>query len=126
MKISNSRKADFPFLKIMIVVIVATVGLLLAIVVYGGFANSLAFRQKKTCIANLYQIERVKAIWAIENKKVSSDTPMDADLFGYRSYNAIPSNIYRKPSCPAGGSYTLGRVGNDTTCSKGGTLGHSL
>ncbi len=67
------------------------------------------------CIANLKQIDGAKAVWALESHKATNDIPGDSDLFGEDAY------IRRKPVCPEGGIYRLGRVCDKAVCS---TPGH--
>jgi hypothetical protein len=53
----------------------------------------------------------------VENGKVTSDLPTDADLFGDTLY------IRNKPVCPAGGTYRLNRVADKPEC---GIVGHEI
>ena len=70
---------------------------------------------REECVANLKQIDGAKAAWAEEMHKGPSDVPLDADIFGEDKY------IRKKSTCPAGGIYILGSVGQRARCS----LGHS-
>jgi hypothetical protein len=63
------------------------------------------------CINNLKAIEGAKNTWALQNKKTDDDIPTDSDLFGVGRY------MQSKPNCPAGGIYTIGRVGEKPRCS---------
>jgi prepilin-type N-terminal cleavage/methylation domain-containing protein len=103
-----SRKSGFTLVEIMIVV--AIIGLLAAIAI-PNFVKARTASQTNACIANLKQIEGAKATWALEAKKVDTDTPADADLFGATQY------IRTKPACPGGGTYTLGNVATQPVCS---------
>ena len=76
-----------------------------------GFAHRLADGSVSTrsrCRANLVSIEYVKSTWASEHHKTTNDTPSDADI--YRVFS-------KQPTCPEGGSYSIGRVGQLPTCS---------
>jgi len=117
MKIENHRKSGFTLVEIMIVV--AIIGLLAAIAI-PNFVKARTVSQKNACIANLKQIQGAKATWALENKKVDTDTPVDADLFGAAAY------IRTKPECPGGGAYTLNNVATDPSCSLAGSQNHVL
>jgi hypothetical protein len=69
------------------------------------------------CHANLKQIDGAKAAWSLEKQKATNDVPVDSDLFGDDAY------IRRKPVCPEGGIYRLGRVCDKAVCS---TPGHTF
>jgi hypothetical protein len=66
------------------------------------------------CVNNLVHIERAKNQWALEHQKMSLDIPTWDDL---RPYLHWPSNSV--PTCPDGGTYTLGPVGESPRCSLG-------
>jgi len=106
------RNRAFTLVEIMIVVLI--IGILLAIAV-PNFIRARESSRTKTCIANLKQIDAAKEQWAMENKKTSTDTPSFTDL--------VPEYMKAEPKCPAGGTYTIGKVGTNPTCS---IAGHAL
>jgi prepilin-type N-terminal cleavage/methylation domain-containing protein len=114
MQMNTSRKSGFTLVEIMIVV--AIIGLLAAIAI-PNFIKARESSQKNACIANLKQIDGAKNTWALENKKVSTDTPTTAVLYGATLY------IRDEPTCPAAGGYTLGSVSSRPTCN---VAGHTL
>jgi hypothetical protein len=71
------------------------------------------------CLANLKQVQGAKEVWALDFRKATNEVPRSSDLFGMTNY------INVEPTCPAGGSYTWGAVGEKATCSFGGP-GHDL
>jgi prepilin-type N-terminal cleavage/methylation domain-containing protein len=115
MQLKNNRKAGFTLVEIMIVV--AIIGLLAAIAI-PNFIKARQSSQTNACINNLRQISGAIATWALENKKVGSDTVAMTDIAG-------SSTLYIRetPACPAGGNYTLSTVDTKPTCN---ISGHTL
>jgi prepilin-type N-terminal cleavage/methylation domain-containing protein len=116
MKINTTRKAGFTLVEIMIVVAIIA---LLAAIAIPNFVKARTASQRSACIANLKQIDGAKATWALETKKVSTDTMAASDLYGATLY------IRDQPFCPGGGTYTLGDVGTKPVCTLTAE-GHSL
>lgn len=50
-------------------------------------------------------------MWALDNHKTTNDIPTWSDLIGKDGY------IREMPTCPEGGTYTIGRVGGRPKCS---------
>ncbi len=73
------------------------------------------------CVSNLHDIEYCKHQWASDNGKSSDAVPTWADLRPY----FVPRWSNNIPVCPAGGTYTIGSMGEDPTCSIGGK-GHAI
>jgi len=73
------------------------------------------------CVNNLRLIESAKEEWALENNKTTNDIPSWNDLRPYLP----PLGTNGRFFCPAGGEYTIGRVGELPICSIGGVM-HSL
>ncbi len=97
----------FSLVEIMFVV---TIIGLLAIIVMPSFLRSREESTRKACGNNLLQIYNAKLRWALETKKGGADVPTDADLFSSNSYIRV------KPTCPGGGTYTIGPVDDPPTC----------
>ena len=117
MKRNVARYAGFTLVEIMIVVCVIA---LLAAIAIPAFARYRANSRRSVCIANLRQMENAKTVWAQENRKSTTDAPVDSDLFGTDRY------LRAKPACTASGVYNLGTVDTKVSCSLAQTEGHTL
>ena len=116
MKINTSRTAGFTLVEIMIVV--AIIGLLAAIAI-PNFVRARATSQANACINNLRQIDAAAQQFALESGKKTGDAiTYPDDLKQYIKLNS-QQNI---PSCPAGGTYSLAKVGDTPACSLAGTV----
>ncbi len=112
-KYRNMREKGFTLVEIMIVVLI--IGILLAIAV-PNFVNAREKSRAKSCVANLKQIDAGKEQYAMDNNRA------DGDPVAWN--NLTPTYMKSQPGCPSGGTYTIGNVGTNPTCSTGGQ--HSL
>lgn len=112
----RSRKGGFTLVEIMIVV--AIIGLLAAIAI-PNFVRARERAQQNACIANMKQIEGGVVQYALNNNLASADAPPTIATLVSSTEGYIKST----PSCPAGGTYTMGAtVATDpvVTCSIAG------
>ena len=78
------------------------------------------------CVLNLLNVQRAKGWWMRGNERAISDTPTWNDLKEYIESSGGWYGLYNGiPHCPDGGTYTINRVGEPSTCSVGGP-DHSL
>ncbi|MFX8797507.1 hypothetical protein ABTM57_19510, partial [Acinetobacter baumannii] len=84
------------------------IGILLAIAV-PNFVKARQNSRLQTVVANLRRLESAKQQWAMDKGKVSSDTPVEADL--------VPVYIQKWPTGPVGAKtdYAAGTVGSSAT-----------
>ncbi len=94
---------------------VATVAIGAAMVL-PALAKAKQKAQNISCINNLKQIDLAKRMWATDNNKQNTDIPTESDLQRYLPNHSIFT-------CPQGGTYTIGAVGEKPRCS---IPGHQL
>jgi flagellar basal body-associated protein FliL/outer membrane lipoprotein-sorting protein len=82
-------------------------------------SSSREVSQRNACINNLRQIDAAINEWSLEKGKANGTVVTEADIKPYIKLDAS-GNL---PKCPAGGTYTLGKVGGHPTCT---ILGHVL
>ena len=75
-----------------------------------NFVKARETAMMNACLNNLRQIDAAKNEWALEKGRKTGDVPTAQDLKPYLK-NGI------SPACPAGGTYTIGAVGDVPTCS---------
>ena len=86
--------------------------LLLAIAI-PNFIKARSVSEENGCINNLRLIDSAKQQWALEQRKLATDTPTWEDLRPY--VGSGPTG--ELPKCPAGGDYKINQVGSKPTCS---------
>jgi type II secretory pathway pseudopilin PulG len=107
-----------------IMIVVAIIGLLAAIAI-PNFVTARTRAQANACINNLKQIDAAANQFAMEQgKKTGDPITYPTDLTPYIKLNAASSI----PGCPAGGTYSIAKVGDTPVCSLGNTVspGHFL
>jgi hypothetical protein len=75
-----------------------------------NFIRARETAQKNVCVENLKAIGAAKQNWALVKHKGLNDVPTFVDLAPYLTNGQLPS-------CPAGGVYHIGAVGEEPTCS---------
>lgn len=114
MQIKTNRKSGFTLVEIMIVV--AIIGLLAAIAI-PNFVRAREIAQLNSIVNNLRILEGAKDQWALENKKGTGDTPVNADLAPYLKNNTCP------PTAVVGEAYNINPVGTQATATTPVKLG---
>jgi hypothetical protein len=100
---------------------VLAVTILTAILLFVGLVGIQLYvgphykRAANACFNNLRQIEAAKQMWALEHHAQGTNSPSWDDLRPYFSHEKIPT-------CPNGGTYTIGRIDQTTTCNHPGDV----
>ena len=109
----NEPREDSSGVDIIVWIVVC---LLLGAIVIPNFIRARATSAQAGCINNLRQIDGAKNEWALENGKTNGTVATKTDIKPYIKLDS-KGNI---PHCPSGGIYTIGKVGENPTCSIGG------
>jgi len=106
-RIKQSTKG-FTLVEIMIVV--AIIGILVAIAV-PGFIKARTESRAKACQENQAKVEGAIQQWAMENNKDGATVPTDGDIYGASLY------LPKAPTCPSTDTeYTLVGADDTVTC----------
>jgi hypothetical protein len=93
---------------------IAFVFLLLAAASIPSVIPARPAAQRNACIHNLRQLRDAKIQWAGANNKTAGAIPTEGDLCGT---NDNAGSLRDRPTCPRGGTYTIGAVGQNPSCS---------
>jgi len=96
-------------------VAIAFIGLLTFAIVIPNLAKQTA--SARPCIANLRELDSAKQQWAVEHGKTNGAVCIESDIKRFVKLDS-EGNL---PKCPLGGIYTIGKVGENPTCSLGRT-----
>jgi competence protein ComGC len=111
--VKTSLKRGFTLVEIMIVCMIIGIISLIAV---PNFLSARTNSQRNSCIANLHTIEAAKEQWAMDKTKGTTDTPSTDDLLG----STTDGYIKHFPTCPGGGTYTMGNMITRPKCSVAG------
>ena len=98
------------FTLVEIMIVVAIIGLLVAIAI-PNFMRAREEARANSCVANLKQVEGAKERWAMSTGAAGGSTPTATDL--------VPDFLKVAPTCPSDGTYTYGAVNSVPSCSIG-------
>ena len=114
------RKSRGGFTLVEIMIVVAIIGIIIAIAV-PGFVRARQQSRMRACQENLVKIDGAKEQFALETNLVVGAAILQADLEGPTLY------LKTWPLEPAGGVYTVGVLGADPVCTvAAANPGHSI
>jgi hypothetical protein len=93
---------------------IALVFLLLAAIAIPSAIPARPTAQRNAYVYNLALIRDAKIQWAGANNKPVGAIPTEDDLCGTNGTTGI---LRDRPTCPRGGTYTIGAVGQNPSCS---------
>jgi len=93
------------------------IGLLFAAAI-PNFIKPRMHYSENACVNNLRQIETAKEKWAAANGKTDGAIVTEDNIKSYLKLN-LNENF---PGCPSGGKYSVGKIGENPTCSLGTTV----
>lgn len=99
-------RKDYGFTVIEFMIVILVIGILLAIAA-PQFVRAREASRFRTCASGIRALESAKAQWAIEQGKDENALPNPADLAPF---------LKVWPVCPSGGHYTIGKVGEGSSC----------
>jgi hypothetical protein len=95
------------------------IGLLVAVAI-PNFIRPRGTFATPACINNLRYIEAAKQEWALKNGKTNGSIVTENDIMPYLKGWSQPKTNF--PECPSGGKYTIGKIGENPTCSLGANV----
>ena len=90
-----------------------------AMLVTNGVPEGYRVSFANACILNLRLIDRTKERWALEHNATNGEIVTMVQLTNYIPVTLMPNF---SPKCHAGGTYTIGKIGEAPTCSLGTTV----
>jgi len=113
----RKARAERGFTLVEIMIVVLIIGILLAIAV-PNFVRARESSRARACVSNLKQIDAAKEQYAMDNN-LSNGAALPNGM-----QDLVGTYLKSTPTCPSNGTYTVGNIGTNPTCSIGGA--HSL
>jgi len=110
------KNGGFTLIEIMIVVLIIAI---LIGVALPNFLHAREVGRARACQSTLRHIASAKEQWAMDNRAGPSSTPTAVDLVD-EYIKSVPQDVL--PECPLAGSYTIGNLATQPTCSIGANV----
>ncbi len=115
------KKTTKGFTLVEIMIVVAIIGIIIAIAV-PAFLRARENARGQACQENLSKIDGAKEQYALEFRRAQNSTVTAAELINPAGAGSGVGYIRAFPLCPGGGTYEINNVGVTPTCSIGSTL----
>ena len=112
-KFSFTLKKSKGFTLVEIMIVLAIIGLIIAIAV-PAWLRAREVARARGCAENLSKIDGAVEQYALDYQLSNGDTTIEGDWFAIVGSDRY---IKRTPECPAAGIYSFGVVGKEPTCS---------
>ena len=99
------------FTLVEIMIVVAIIGILIAIAV-PSFLRAREVTRRNACQENQSKIDGAKVQWALEFNRAEDDVPGWDVLIGSTGY------LRKTPACPSNGEYAINSVSSNPSCTK--------
>jgi hypothetical protein len=125
---SNCMSKSGKYRRSSVFVIVITAVCILAFILFHSGVREPWTSPANACINNLREIDAAKNKWMLEHNAKTNDVITLDDIKPYLVRYGDPNGFIKLdaggnlPKCPAGGFYTIGKVGESPTCSLGATV----
>jgi len=116
--------------KFAVIIVIAAIGIL-ALITIPNFVREPWTSPANACINNLWEIDSAKEQWAMEHNAKTNDVVTLDDIKPFLVPYGEPNGFIKLdakgnlPKCPAGGIYSIGKIGESPTCSLGNTVSPS-
>ena len=110
------KKSLKGFTLVEIMIVVAIIGIILAIAV-PAFIRARENSRGRACQENLAKIDGSKEQYGLEFKLANGAAITMGELIQPGGVNIGEGYLKKEPICPAGGAYTVGNLGENPTCS---------
>jgi hypothetical protein len=101
--------------KAIIALTLCFIGVFMGVIGIPDFVAATYENSRNACINDLRQLQAAKEEWALENGKTNGTLVTESDITPYIQLDSKG----QVPKCTVGGTYIIGRVGEDVRCSVG-------
>src|SRR5690349_14194076 len=109
-------------IKSLLITTIVVIAIIVGAIIYFSIFSTRPYSAATICINNLRNIDLAKNVWALKYNKATNEIPTWDDIkpFFDRGQPFYKFNATNNlPMCPSGGTYTIGKIGENPKCSLG-------